>query len=345
MIRLGLGFNTRLGRRGFLGSVAAGGVALSCSQDSDDPARRVRTIQAHPGETLDLSMAVGASTGWGRTGTTMDPDNLYFLRPDGLFSILRTGGPARRIADVTGAYPCVGGDFLYWVGYVGPTTQAVVRASRFGSSVERLFELDGPVRFSAMDGRMAWERQADRKLFSARPGGSVLTVDGTMPDTLIARPGGIHWRNSRGSGLSRLARDGTVSSSVAWSSETLFDIDDEYAYGFAQPSEGVPSERYSWFRRPQNGGPDQLFETDGTPFAVWSAGNRILVATSKRGVAGVQLSLVTPSTRATVPLFTIDGTGRAVVDEWGIFWQEGMKNHDGGGAENVKVFYYEFPQP
>jgi hypothetical protein len=346
MIRLRSGFDSKIGRRGFLGSIAAGSVAISCSQDSDDPIRRVRTIQGHPGETLDLSMAVGASTGWGRSGTAMDPDNLYFLRPDGLFSILRTGGPVRRLSDVGGQYPCVAGDTLYWVGLVSPTTQTIVRASRFGSSTERLFDLDGSAQLAAIDGRLAWQYLSDTRLFTAKGNGSPAPIQGTTPDTLLGYQRYIYWRNLRGTDVARLSRDGSVSSAAIWqSSETLFDIDDDYAYGFSPPTEGISSERYTWFRRPQRGGPDQLFEVDGMPFGLWSAGGRVLVGVSKMGLPGIQLSLLTPGTGSVVKLFSIESAAKAVVDEWGIFWQEGMKNHDGGGADKVKVFYYEFPQP
>lgn len=333
-----------MGRRGFLGSVAAGGVALSCGEVSDDPIPRVRTIQGHPGERLDLTATVGMAS-WGRIGMAMDPDNLYFLRKDGLYSAVRTGGPARKLADVSGQYPCVGGDFVYWVGYVTSTTQAVVRASRFGSSVEKLFDLAGPVRFSAMDGRVVWEDEKERKVFTARPGGSVVAVEGTLPIDFFARPGGLYWENRLSPGLTRLARDGSVSA-VASSreAETLFDIDDAYAYGFEQLREGNPSDRYAWFRRPLRGGPDQRFDVDGIPFNLASAGSRVLVNASKLGAPGVRLSLFTPSTGKSVDLFTIESLRGAVVDEWGIFWMEGSEDIK-NMTNTYRYFYYEFPLP
>lgn len=343
MIRLRSGFDTALGRRAFLGSVAAGGVALSCGEVSDDPIPRVRTIQGHPGERLDLTATVGMA-GWGRRGTAMDPDNLYFLRKDGLYSVVRTGGPARKLADMGGKFPCVGGDFVYWVGDVTPTTQAVVRASRFGSSVEKLFDLQpGPVRFSAMDGRVVWEDEKERKVFTARPGGNVVAVERTLPDDFIARPGGLYWENIRSPGLTRLARDGSVSEFASWrEGHSLFDIDDDYAYG----TDRVPTapDRYRWFRRPRGGGRDEQFEVEGAPVAAWSAGKRVLVGAGRQGEAGVHLTLYTPGTGSSVDLFTIDSYQRAVVDEWGIFWMDGSENIQ-SMTNTYRFYYYEFPLP
>ncbi len=274
----------------------------------------------------------------------MDPDNLYFLRKDGLYSVVRTGGPARKVADMGGEFPCVGGDFVYWVGSVTPTTQAVVRASRFGSSVEKLFDLASPLQFSAIDGRMAWERAPDRTIFSARPGGEVSSLTMSRPDALIARPGGIYWANGEGD-IIRLARDGSVSVFASRENgERLFDIDDEYAYGFVPPQLPPASDRYTWFRRPRGSGRDEEYQVEGTPVAAWSAGKRVLIGAGKQGKSGVQLSLHTPRTGSSIDLFAIDNYQPAVVDEWGIFWMDGSENIQ-TMTNTYRFYYYEFPLP
>jgi hypothetical protein len=346
MMRPRSGFDSTLGRRQFIGGLAAGGIVLSCSPSEEEVARRVRTIAGHPGETLDLSMAIGLSTAGGKAGMAMDPDNLYFLRSDGLYGMVRTGGPIQKLGDLPGSYPCVVGDHIYWVGRTSPVSQGIVRTSRFGSSVDRIMDVENPYVFSAADRRLVWQRSRDMQLFTCRVGSEASLIPQSAPSDrgFIVRESGVYWENARTSTLSRLTRDGTVSSPVRWNlTDAFFDIDDTYAYGRTPPSEDSTNARQTWFRRPLAGGTDDVFETEGIPFAVWSAGKRLLVATSKLGIAGVRLSLFAPEERKSTDLFSITNTQNALVDEWGMFWREGMPTHE-GSADAIKFFYYEFPK-
>ncbi len=337
-------FSIPLGRRAFLGALGAG-VLVACDDDPLLSAKRVRTIEGHPGERLDLTEVVGANVAGGRGGLAVDPDALYFVRADGVYTLPRTGGPARRLAESTGgSFPRVDGDFVYWSAPRDLGASVVRRVSRFGSDVKDVVDIPYGASFEVSNRRIVWTGARGQPLSTYRNEEDEQKVksvraryDGSAP--LLARWSGVYWEDVAGGRVSRLGADGGVTGAAPLKEgERLLDVDDEAMYGVPRDYVQNAGKSWRWFRRPFLGGPEREVVARGYGDRVWPAGKRTVMREVVDGRSVLSLLQTNGETR----VLMTDERAEYLVDEWGIFWQEAAVRD--GRPTNVRVFYLELPR-
>lgn len=344
-------FSNRFGRRTFLGGLGAG-VLVACEPDPLLSPKRVRTIEGRPGERLDLTDVIGANVPGGRAGLAMDPDALYFVRPDGVYTVPRTGGPARRLAESNGAaFPRVDGDFVYWsaprdrVSASGDLGASVVRrVSRFGSDVKDVVEIPYGASFEVSNRRLVWAGARGQPLSTYHDDDDddheVKPVKGRYDGSarLVTRWSGVYWEDATGGRVSRLGADGRVTGAAPLKEgERFLDADDDAMYGMPRDSVQDAGKSWRWFRRPFLGGPDAQVVARGYGERVWAAGKRTVMQEVVDGRSVLSLLQANGETR----VLMTDERAEYLVDEWGIFWQESTVRD--GRPTNVRFSYLELP--
>lgn len=343
-------FSLAFGRRAFLGGLGAG-LLVACEDDPLLSAKRVRTIEGRPGERLDLTDVIGSSVAGGRAALAMDPDALYFVRADGVYTLPRTGGPPRRLAESTGAaFPRIDGDFVYWAaprdhapasGDLGASV--VRRVSRFGSDVKDVVEIPNGAPFEVSNRRIVWSTARGQPLSTYRDDDDddeVERVRGRYDGSarLVSRWSGVYWEDAVGARVSRLGADGSVTGAAPLKEgERFLDADDEAMYGTPRDSVQDAGKSWRWFRRPFLGGPDAVVAARGYGERVWSAGRRTVMQEVVDGRSVLSLLQTDGSTR----VLMTDERADYLVDEWGIFWREATTRD--GRPENVRFYYLELP--
>ncbi len=335
-------FSVPFGRRAFLGGLGAG-VLVACEDDPLLSPKRVRTIEGHPGERLDLTDLIGPNVPAGRAGLAMDPDALYFVRDDGVYTLPRTGGPPRRLAESTGAaFPRVDGDFVYWAAPRDLGASVVRRVSRFGSDVKDVVDIPYGASFEVSNRRVVWTTGRERPLSTYRDDDDdeVEAVRGRYDGSarLVARWSGVYWEDAVGARVSRLSADGAVTGAGPLKDgERFLDADDDYMYGAPRDSVQDAGKSWSWFRRPFLGGPDTVVVARGYGERLWAAGKRTVMQEVVDGRSVVSLRQANGETR----VLMADERAEYLVDEWGIFWRDATIRD--GRPTNVRFSYLELP--
>jgi hypothetical protein len=337
-------FCTPVGRRTFLGGLGAG-VLVACEADPLLTPKRVRTIEGHPGERLELTDVIGSNVPGGRAGLAMDPDAVYFVRPDGVYTVPRTGGPARRLAESNGAaFPRVDGDFVYWSAPRDLGASVVRRVSRFGSDVKEVVEIPYGASFEVSNRRLVWAGARGQPLSTYHDDDDddheVKPVKGRYDGSarLVTRWSGVYWEDATGARVSRLGADGRVTGAAPLKEgERFLDADDEAMYGIPRDFVQGAGKSWRWFRRPFLGGPDREVVARGYGQRVWAAGRRTVM----QEVVGDRSVLSLLQTNGETRVLMSDERSEYLVDEWGIFWQEATIRD--GRPTNQRFYYLELP--